>query len=181
MSWIDPAKKYAKAQAPEAYDRLYRYYQRGVRLYHRLRLHRRGSVVIELAGPFERYGERGWRRYLLEVDWLADRAWPPHDSPVELFEDDRRLGPAHATLEEISTKGGGRYAHLGLSIFFSTPDGSDPNTNGRRYRCEAVIDPDFPVVDWRFVARSWTWSAVFGAFLVATVVLPQRDERWSDR
>jgi hypothetical protein len=42
-------------------------------------------------------------------------------------------GPASAIHEEIRSLGGGRYRFWRNSVYFSTPDNSDPRTNGRRY------------------------------------------------
>jgi FkbM family methyltransferase len=50
-----------------------------------------------------------------------------------VLEDDRLLGPAQAIHDDIRSEGGGRYSHWRSEIYFSTSDGSDPNTNGRRY------------------------------------------------
>lgn len=54
-------------------------------------------------------------------------------SRLALTEDGHSLGPAHAGHEEIRTVGAGRFSHWGSQIYFSTSDGSDPRTNGRRY------------------------------------------------
>lgn len=54
-------------------------------------------------------------------------------SRIQLFEDGDFLGPAHADHEEIRRLGAGRYSHWFDHVFFSTSDGSDPRTNGRRY------------------------------------------------
>lgn len=55
-------------------------------------------------------------------------------SSLLLFEDDRALGPAHVSHDEIRTSGGGRFAHWGPRLYFSTSDNSDPRANGRSYR-----------------------------------------------
>jgi hypothetical protein len=39
----------------------------------------------------------------------------------------------HALHEDIRELGGGRYSCWHGSVLFSTPDGSDPNCNGRHY------------------------------------------------
>lgn len=57
-------------------------------------------------------------------------------STLVLLEDGRPLGPAHASHESIRTRGAGRYAHWGSGLWFSTPDSSDPRTNGRTYRAD---------------------------------------------
>jgi hypothetical protein len=57
-------------------------------------------------------------------------------SKLELYENDRRLGPADSSLEDISTLGRGRFSYTknnGIIIIWSSSDNSDPNTNGRAY------------------------------------------------
>lgn len=78
-------------------------------------------------------------------DSVADTDDDPHRSPVELFENTTRLGPAHASALDIEKLGEGRFAHLrknGASVHFSASDNSDPNTNGRAYW---VVNPSHPV------------------------------------
>lgn len=64
---------------------------------------------------------------------LAARSDAEGGSPLLLFEDGRPLGPAHAAPHEVVAGGGGRFYHWFGAVVFSTPDGSDPRTNGRRY------------------------------------------------
>jgi len=68
---------------------------------------------------------------------LEDTADQPQRSPILVYEDDRPLGPAHSSLDDIESKGQGRYLHTKTrtaeGIFFSTSDNSDPNSNGRHY------------------------------------------------
>jgi hypothetical protein len=59
-------------------------------------------------------------------------------SRVQLFEDGRPLGPAHAQHDEIRARGAGCYSHWGDYVYFSTSDNSDPRTNGRTYRFREV-------------------------------------------
>ncbi len=54
-------------------------------------------------------------------------------SMLELYEDGTKIGQAHCLHDEIRQHGKGRYSHWGDRLFFSTPDGTDPNTNGRTY------------------------------------------------
>jgi hypothetical protein len=70
--------------------------------------------------------------------WLASVAEHiPSDngdtSTLELYEDGRLLGPAHAAHVDIRRFGGGRYSHWGAHLYFSTSDNTHPGTNGRRY------------------------------------------------
>ncbi|MEX5213169.1 MAG: hypothetical protein NW703_03295 [Nitrospiraceae bacterium] len=63
-------------------------------------------------------------------DLLSDKEGASH---LMVYEDDRRLGPAHSSYEDVRQKGGGRFTHWGPEVYFSTTDHSDPRTNGRRY------------------------------------------------
>jgi hypothetical protein len=84
--------------------------------------------------------ERPWPDrfvYVVRADRLrefedADEA--NQQSPIILYEDDKRLGPPHSAHHDIEQLGQGRYAHLkDQGILMSTSDNSDPRTNGRRY------------------------------------------------
>lgn len=70
-------------------------------------------------------------------DHLANNADRPADVPSLLLrEDGRPLGPNQPVHRILREQGGGRYSHWGQRLLFSTPDGSDPRTNGRRYTLE---------------------------------------------
>jgi hypothetical protein len=69
----------------------------------------------------------------------ADGPAFPIRSPLVLLEDNRPLGPAHASHAAIRSNGGGAYSHWQERVFLSTSDDSDPNGNGRRY--VAIIPP----------------------------------------
>ena len=56
-----------------------------------------------------------------------------HRSSLELFEDGRRLGPAHSMHDDVRHSGSGRYSHWKKTLVFSSSDGSDPRRNGRLY------------------------------------------------
>jgi MoaA/NifB/PqqE/SkfB family radical SAM enzyme len=59
-----------------------------------------------------------------------------------LYENELRLTTAHCGHPCIRLGGGGRYSHWHHYIYFSTSDGSDPNTNGRRYSFDFSLDLD---------------------------------------
>lgn len=60
-------------------------------------------------------------------------------STLILLENGVPLGPAHTGHIETIINGGGRWSHWGArGIYFSTPDNSDPRTNGREYK---VVNP----------------------------------------
>lgn len=59
-------------------------------------------------------------------------------SRLAVFENDRQLGPGHASHAEIRALGAGRYSHWGAVLYFSTSDNTDPRTNGRHYTVREV-------------------------------------------
>jgi hypothetical protein len=87
-------------------------------------------------------------RYSL-FDDLTDSPDNNERSPIELYEDGRRLGPAHSAPSDIEKLGRGRFLHWsqhGTIFYFSASDNSDPNTNGRAYW---VVKPQNPGVNRR--------------------------------
>jgi SAM-dependent methyltransferase len=66
---------------------------------------------------------------LVEGDTMEE----PGRSPLLLFENGALLGPAHAMHDSIRQQGGGAYSHWKRRVLFSTSDGTNPITNGRRY------------------------------------------------
>jgi len=55
------------------------------------------------------------------------------NSSLELFEEGRKLGPAFASLQIITSKGKGAFAHRGSELLFSASDNADLRTTDRRY------------------------------------------------
>jgi hypothetical protein len=86
-----------------------------------------------LRAPFARDGEHGWVVGLPDLAPGADNEELPTRSILMLFENENPLGPAHSLHNDIRNKGGGRFSHWNDALYFSTSDGSDPNTNGRTY------------------------------------------------
>ncbi|MBI5261244.1 MAG: hypothetical protein HY852_05430 [Bradyrhizobium sp.] len=101
---------------------------------------------ILLLKPFTRtngFGFASERPTLFES--VVDTDEEPHRSPVALFENTTRLGPAHSSNGDIGAFGHGRFAHRrtnGATVFFSASDNTDPNTNGRAYW---IVKPPHPV------------------------------------
>jgi predicted O-methyltransferase YrrM len=58
-----------------------------------------------------------------------------------LYENGVPFLEAHELHRYIRTEGGGLFSHWQDSLFFSTSDNSDPNTNGRRY--SYTVSPEF--------------------------------------
>lgn len=95
--------------------------------------------------PFLHRGGLAWAAYL-PVDWPSDSSQDPACSRLQLWEDDIALGARHALHGAIESEGRGRYSHWdGRRLIFSTSDGSDPNTNGRRYTV-SIGEPTFKVL-----------------------------------
>ncbi|MEM7351945.1 MAG: sulfatase [Acidobacteriota bacterium] len=79
-------------------------------------------------------------------------------SRIVLYEDGAKL-TGRALHKHIRNRGGGLYSHWGSAILFSSLDGSDPRTNGRRY--EVHLPATTP--GWHRLAQ--------GVLLVAALVL----------
>lgn len=101
-----------------------------------------------------------------------------HPSPARLLEDGRQLGPANALHDTIRNEGRGAYSFWGGSLYFSTADGSDPTSNGRRY--EALLPtPVPPGVESVVTALAVVCVALLvvgGLLRVVTVVRSRRRE-----
>jgi hypothetical protein len=145
--------------------------------------HEQGHAFRLALGP--------WRApWPLRVE--ADTARSPRASTLVLSEDGRPLGPAHTEVSRIAAEGGGRYLHWGegQTLYFSTPDNSDPRTNGRKYSIRVVARASVvwlvvvslllvlaAVSAWRLVSAR---MAAMGAFLsvaksrVLRVAIPPR-------
>ena len=70
---------------------------------------------------------------------LPDSGRHPDRSSVRMFEDGTEFGVAHSRHADIAELGSGRYSHWGESLYFSTPDNSDPRANGRSYQIKAAF------------------------------------------
>ena len=70
-------------------------------------------------------------------EWLTSDA--AGHSALIVSEDGRVLPHGHAAHTDIRQLGGGRYSHWGAQVYFSSSDGSDPRTNGRRYTAEETL------------------------------------------
>jgi hypothetical protein len=99
---------------------------------------------VRLLPPYEGFLDSGFA--VIAVDRVfggvadsIDNAWR---STILIYEDDRRLGPAHSNHADVGSVGRGRFSHYRNknSIFlFSSSDNTDPRTNRRAYW---AIKPD---------------------------------------
>jgi hypothetical protein len=101
----------------------------------------RGSLVVMLYPPYPHEAGMAWQAdHMLRFDLKAlqpyadDPAVEKGRSPVMIYEEGKPLGPPHSNFADISKLGRGRFTDwIGQGLIFSTSDGSDPNSNGRRY------------------------------------------------
>jgi len=102
----------------------------------------KGAVVAALYPPYANVAAMAWQaQHILPFDRNALGRHPADDptvahghSPVMIYEEGKPLGPAHSNFADISKLGHGRFSYwIGQGLIFSTSDGSDPNSNGRRY------------------------------------------------
>ena len=93
----------------------------------------------QISGPFAHEGGYSWAFVMpREFDATADTAVDLKRSTMQLYEDGKPIGPAHARHVDIANLGGGRYSHWrvpgGASVLiFSATDNTNPNENSRRY------------------------------------------------
>ena len=90
-------------------------------------------LLRRLPGTFAHEGGSAWVIALPHLRDYADVPSAGSRSTLALYEDGVPLLPAHSLHADIRTSGGGAYSHWQSHLLFSTPDGSDPNTNGRTY------------------------------------------------
>jgi hypothetical protein len=86
---------------------------------------------------------------LYKID--SDSAAAPRRSTLFLTEDGRPIGEPHTGHASIAEDGRGRFSHWQGAVLFSTPDNSDPRTNGRRYAAGAKASVK-PIVLWPALA-----------------------------
>jgi hypothetical protein len=87
----------------------------------------------QLTQPYTHVEGSMWMTSLEDLAGLGDKLEDLRRSGVLVFEGKRPLPHPHSIHKEIAQHGKGRFSHWGESLYFSTLDGSDPNTNGRTY------------------------------------------------
>lgn len=90
-------------------------------------------ALRRLPKPFEHISGHCWRSKLGKSVAYSEGKSSGQTSTLLLFEDHQYLGPADSRQQHIEKIGRGWYRHDGDVVYFSTPDNTDPNTNGRAY------------------------------------------------
>ncbi|MGY0572892.1 hypothetical protein ACTGJ9_018875 [Bradyrhizobium sp. RDM12] len=92
-----------------------------------------------MLAPFAKFDgdERAYRastECISSLDEFADSADDRARSPIVIYENNKPLGPAHSSHDDIYKNGFGQFSHWrGLGIIFSSSDATNPNTNGRQH------------------------------------------------
>ncbi len=80
-------------------------------------------------------------------------------SDIELTLDGTVLGPPHSRHDEIAALGGGRFSHWRGQLYFSSPTGTDPRSDGLDY-----------AIAGRFVAPIWLLCTVFAGAMLSFAI-----------
>jgi hypothetical protein len=87
-----------------------------------------------LTPPYQHVGGKLWLAELPPgLHDQTDTSEAPQRSELRLLENEHALQPGHTMHETIEHVGGGSHSFWRTVLYFSTSDGSDPNTNGRIY------------------------------------------------
>lgn len=98
------------------------------------------GIDVTALSPMDDAGY-GFAIQLPQIAGESDSLRHPGRSPWILLEDGVTLPHAHANHEEIRTHGGGRWSHWGRWLYFSSSDGTDPRSNGKRYELVCYRHP----------------------------------------
>ena len=91
------------------------------------------QAEMPLPPPYEHAGGFMWRVHLPLLRHRGCSNEAPRKSVALLLENRSLTGCQYSQHEAIRRFGEGRYSHWGEDFFFSTPDNTDPNENGRQY------------------------------------------------
>ena len=103
-------------------------------------------------------------------------------SDLQVFENDKEIGPAHAMHDAIATLGGGLFSHWDGHVRFSTKVNSDPRNNGKVYtlKFSKYLKPQ---IFWFALAAfflSWTPLALLPLMTDSSLfVIRKRNYDWS--
>lgn len=100
----------------------------------------RGPLVLRR--PFLHQSGHAYVGHFLFIGPKPDKRGNQNQSTLQLFEDDKLLGPQHISSDDVARTGHGLYLFWSENgdtvVVFSSSDNSDPDTNGRTYR---IFDP----------------------------------------
>lgn len=121
------------------YCNLYLAYQNLDQKFHAITKHilKYAPKRICLSPPYKKEMGNAWTVSLREYASISDNSDNRRRSSLLLIENGNPLLSNHAHHDEVRNVGNGAYSHWLDTLFFSTTDNSDPNTNGRVY--EIVI------------------------------------------
>ena len=106
-----------------------------------------------LGGVFQHVRGFCWSARLPAQAWCGGQD-PGQASPLRLLEEGRDLSRPGSPIGLIASQGQGRFLHWRRRLFFSTPDNSDPNRNGRGYLIRVEPEPrGGQTLDWAFDCR----------------------------
>ena len=88
---------------------------------------------VVLPKPFLREAGHSYVAMLPQHAAASDNLDAPRRSPFLLCESGTELRDPHSVHDVIRREGRGRHSHWGEALYFSSSDGSDPNTNGKEY------------------------------------------------
>jgi hypothetical protein len=98
----------------------------------------------------------GWPIFTLS----PQEAFMPCYSNLRLLIAGREVGPSNVLHQEIRDMGGGRYSLWGNTLYFSTPDGTDPRMTAQSFRL--TIKPFFSTIGFWvvcLVAFTFVWAS----------------------
>jgi predicted O-methyltransferase YrrM len=137
------------------------------------------SPVVDVRGPFSPGTGLGWSVPVVDpVFEVGDGLYDFSVSKLVMFEDGVPVGRPHALHELVRRLGGGLHCHWGSTLYFSTSDGSDPNTNGRRYELRYVDELLFPQHEELEALRARQEGAVRGALTADPATLARELDDW---
>jgi hypothetical protein len=90
--------------------------------------------TVNFTPPFPLHIKVGYLFNAPALTNMANGAGALTQSRYVLCENGMLLGPGNSELNEIGTKGQGRFNHWMSAFIFSASDNTNPNNNGRTYR-----------------------------------------------
>src|SRR5258706_3012496 len=106
------------------------------------------EVLLDV-GKMKHESRFAWQVDISDAGIRGDTIEAPRISNFVLFEDDKKLAPAHTAHSQIRKVGRGAYSHWDTQLYFSTSDNSDPRINGRVYllKHQYLLDQSLQKVD----------------------------------